>query len=52
MAPTVARRHAVNEPHLGAPMGGVAQYEDIYRCCYVRGPDGTATGSLESVNGL
>jgi catechol 2,3-dioxygenase-like lactoylglutathione lyase family enzyme len=31
-------------------VGEVAQYEDIYRCCYVRGPDGIIIGLVEELN--
>ena len=27
-------------PHGAALVGSVAQYEDMYRLCYVRGPEG------------
>jgi hypothetical protein len=30
-------------------VGEVAQYEDIYRYCYVRGPDATIIGLVEEL---
>jgi catechol 2,3-dioxygenase-like lactoylglutathione lyase family enzyme len=30
-------------------VGGVTQYEDIYRYCYVRGPDGIIIGLVEEL---
>ncbi|WP_405182279.1 VOC family protein [Nocardia sp. NBC_01377] len=30
-------------------VGTVAQYEDIYRYCYLRGPDGTLIGLVEEL---
>ena len=30
-------------------VGAVAQYEDIYRYCYVRGPDGIVIGLVEDI---
>jgi hypothetical protein len=29
------------------PVGEVAQYEDVYRLCYVRGPEGIVVGLAE-----
>jgi catechol 2,3-dioxygenase-like lactoylglutathione lyase family enzyme len=31
-------------------VGEVAQYEDIYRYCYVRGPDGVIIGLVEELS--
>ena len=31
-------------------VGEVAQYEDIYRPCYVRGPEGIIAGLAEQLN--
>jgi catechol 2,3-dioxygenase-like lactoylglutathione lyase family enzyme len=30
-------------------VGEVAQYEDVYRYCYVRGPDGIIIGLVEEL---
>jgi catechol 2,3-dioxygenase-like lactoylglutathione lyase family enzyme len=35
--------------HGGELVGGVAQYERIYRYCYVRGPDGIVIGLVEDI---
>ncbi len=34
-------------PHGAALVGEVAQYEDSYRLCYVRGPEGIIVGLAE-----
>lgn len=31
-------------------VGDIAQYEDIYRYCYLRGPDGIIIGLVEELN--
>ncbi|MFD3701924.1 VOC family protein [Nocardia sp. NPDC058658] len=36
-------------PHGAELLGIVAQYEDIYRYCYVRGPDGILVGLVEEL---
>ena len=36
-------------PHGAELVGEVAQYEDIYRYCYVRGPDGVIIGLVEDL---
>jgi predicted enzyme related to lactoylglutathione lyase len=42
---TVARLQA-----LGAELvGGVEQYEDLYRLCYLRGPDGIIVALAEEL---
>ncbi|WP_405135299.1 hypothetical protein [Nocardia sp. NBC_01388] len=35
--------------HGAALVGTVARYEDIYRYCYVRGPDGVMIGLVEEL---
>jgi catechol 2,3-dioxygenase-like lactoylglutathione lyase family enzyme len=37
-------------PHGAELVGEVAQYEDIYRYCYVRGPDGVIIGLAEELS--
>ena len=38
-------------PQLGAELiGEVAQYEDIYRLCFVRGPEGIIIGLAEQLS--
>ena len=47
--------HAVDDvldrlrPHGAELVGEVAQYGDIYRYCYVRGPDGIIIGLVEEL---
>ncbi|MFE7741753.1 VOC family protein [Nocardia sp. NPDC057455] len=36
--------------HGAEPVGTVAQYEDIYRYCYVRGPEGIIIGLVEELH--
>ena len=43
---TVARLR----PHGAELVGEVAQYEDVYRLCYVRGPEGIIVGLAERLN--
>ena len=31
-------------------VGGIAQYEDVYRLCYVRGPEGIVIGLAEQLS--
>jgi predicted enzyme related to lactoylglutathione lyase len=31
-------------------VGELAQYEDVYRLCYVRGPEGIIVGLAEQLN--
>jgi catechol 2,3-dioxygenase-like lactoylglutathione lyase family enzyme len=42
----VARMQA----HGAELVGGVAQYEDIYRLCYIRGPEGIMVGLAEELS--
>ncbi len=42
----VARLHT----HGAELVGDVAQYEDIYRLCYVRGPDGIIVALAEQLS--
>jgi catechol 2,3-dioxygenase-like lactoylglutathione lyase family enzyme len=37
-------------PHGAELVGEVAQYEDVYRYCYVRGPAGVIIGLVEELN--
>ena len=37
--------------HGGELVGDVEQYEDIYRLCYVRGPEGILIGLAEQIAG-
>lgn len=37
--------------HEAELMGEVAQYEDVYRLCYVRGPEGIIVGLAEELGG-
>lgn len=37
-------------PHGAELIGGVAQYEDFYRLCYVRGPEGIILGLAEQLS--
>lgn len=37
-------------PHGAELVGTVAHYEDIYRYCYLRGPDGILIGLVEELN--
>jgi hypothetical protein len=30
-------------------LGGVAQYEDMYRLCFIRGPEGIIVGLAEEL---
>lgn len=41
----VARLHG----HGAALVGGIEQYEDVYRLCYVRGPEGIVVGLAEQL---
>jgi hypothetical protein len=36
--------------HTGELVGDVEQYEDIYRLCYVRGPDGIIVALAEELS--
>ena len=36
--------------HGGELVGEIAQYEDIYRLCYVRGPEGIIVALAEQIN--
>ncbi len=36
-------------PHGAELVGEVAQYEDIYRLCYIRGPEGIIIGLAEQL---
>ncbi len=36
--------------HGGELVGELAQYEDIYRLCYVRGPEGIIVGLAEQLS--
>jgi catechol 2,3-dioxygenase-like lactoylglutathione lyase family enzyme len=36
-------------PHGAEPLGSVAQYENVYRLCYVRGPAGIIVGLAEEI---
>jgi catechol 2,3-dioxygenase-like lactoylglutathione lyase family enzyme len=36
-------------PHGAVLVGEVAQYEDEYRLCYVRGPEGILIGLAEQI---
>jgi predicted enzyme related to lactoylglutathione lyase len=38
------------EPHGGELIGEVAQYEDVYRLCYLRGPGGIIVALAEEVH--
>jgi predicted enzyme related to lactoylglutathione lyase len=38
------------EPHGGKLIGEVAQYQDIYRLCYVRGPEGIIVALAEALS--
>jgi catechol 2,3-dioxygenase-like lactoylglutathione lyase family enzyme len=42
---TVARLRA----HGAELVGGIARYEDVYRLCYVRGPEGIVVGLAEQL---
>jgi predicted enzyme related to lactoylglutathione lyase len=35
--------------HGAEPVGEVAQYEDLYRLCYLRGPDGIIVALAEEL---
>jgi catechol 2,3-dioxygenase-like lactoylglutathione lyase family enzyme len=37
-------------PHGVELVGELAQYEDIYRLCYVRGPEGIIVGLAEQLS--
>jgi predicted enzyme related to lactoylglutathione lyase len=36
-------------PHGAELVGELAQYEDMYRLCYVRGPEGILIGLAEQI---
>jgi catechol 2,3-dioxygenase-like lactoylglutathione lyase family enzyme len=44
---TVARLRA----HGAELVGGIARYEDMYRLCYVRGPEGIVVGLAQELGG-
>src|ERR1043165_222816 len=35
--------------HGGEPVGGLVSYEDVYRLCYIRGPEGILIGLAEQL---
>jgi catechol 2,3-dioxygenase-like lactoylglutathione lyase family enzyme len=47
VADTVARLEA----HGGELVGEIADYEDVYRLCYLRGPDGVIVALAEELGG-
>ena len=38
------------QAHGAELVGEIAQYEDIYRLCYVRGPEGIVVGLAEQLS--
>ena len=36
--------------HVGVVVGGLEQYEDSYRLCYVRGPEGIIFALVEQLS--
>ena len=36
--------------HVGVVVGGLEQYEDSYRLCYVRGPEGIIIAPAEQLS--
>jgi hypothetical protein len=42
-----ARRRACGHRHDAELVGEIAQYEEIYRLCYLRGPEGIVIGLAE-----
>ncbi len=44
---SVARLQA----HGAELMGNIEQYEDVYRLCYMRGPEGVIVGLAEELGG-